>query len=117
MFRSDDGGQLTADLVELVASIRGDTGVKVLQVGHHGATGVAELVDPIGEGVVGSHACGYHRRPVAVELVAQAGQFGAPPAFGHLELLERVLFPPERLDKGGHLITPVPGRVRRVRCP
>ena len=53
---------------------------------------MAELVDPVSQRVVGAHTGEDDLSPVAIELVAQVGDLGAPPALVRLEPSVAVLF-------------------------
>ena len=67
--------------------VDGDGGVEVVEVAGHGSTGVAESVDAVGQGFIGSDAGGDDLSPLLIEAVLQVEDFGSPPTVDALEAL------------------------------
>ena len=105
----EDGGDLTAGLLPPHGSVGGDGGVEPSKVVEGRGAGVAELVDPERQRIVGPDAGGHHLRPVAVKVVVQPFEVFSPPALGRLEPLEGVLVAPELGYPACHLAEVVVG--------
>ena len=64
-----------------------DAGFDVAQVARHRLAGGAQLVDAVGEGIVGPNTAGDHVGPVMIETGAQGGDLASTPAIGLLEAI------------------------------
>ena len=80
-------GQLSSGLRPFRLPVDGDGGVEVVEVAGHGSAGVAEPVDAVGQGVIGSDTGGDDLSPVVIEAVLQVDDFGSPPTVDALEAL------------------------------
>ena len=70
-----DDGQLSSGLAPFRLPVDGDGGVEVVEVAGHGSAGVAEPVDTVGQGVIGSDTGGDDLSPVVIEAVLQLLRF------------------------------------------
>jgi hypothetical protein len=109
MASTDKVGQLHPSLFPFLSAVVGDAGVDSLAFGVEGGAGVAELVDAVGEGVVGGHAGDDDRRPVPVDLAADPVDVVAPPALGLLEPLTGILGGLQQPDPSGDGVVFVAG--------
>ena len=100
----DGLGQLPASFLALLGPVLWHLRVNGMPVALHRGTCIAELFDPVGKGVVCSHAGDDDGGPVVVEVSVQASDAVSPPAFGRLEAPVGILFLLEPCHLVGDLV-------------
>jgi hypothetical protein len=65
---SGRGDQLPSDPGSFDVAVGRDAGLDVPQVAGHRLAGTAELIDPVGEGIISTNAAGDHVGPVMIDM-------------------------------------------------
>ena len=92
--------QLSSGLGPFAVAVDGEASVDAFEGDGQCAAGVAEPIDPVGEGIISPDAGGDDFGPVVIEAALQRNDFGSLPPVGLLEAIVGRLLSAQVLDGG-----------------